>query len=60
MDRKLALEKEYIDIEGDEAIYQTSWDAAGNEVNWDMLHYDVQLIGGDSFTSGEDFGNGYW
>ena len=46
MDRKLALEKEYIDIEGDEAIYQTSWDAAGNEVNWDMLHYDVQLIGG--------------
>lgn len=46
LDRELALEKDYIRIEGDEAIYRNSWEAAGNTVTWNMVHYDVQLIGG--------------
>lgn len=45
-DRDLAAAKSYITIEGDNATYQTSWLAAGGEVAWNMIHYDVQLIGG--------------
>jgi len=46
-DRDLAaLGKDFIRIEGDEAVYQNHWIAGGNEVTWDMVHYDVQLIGG--------------
>lgn len=45
-DRDLAAGKSYITIEGENAIYQTSWLAAGGEVAWNMIHYDVQLIGG--------------
>ncbi len=45
-DRELAASKGYISIEGDKAIYQNKWIAAGGEVTWNMLHYDVQLIGG--------------
>jgi len=46
MDGDLAVTKDFVTIEGDKAIYKNSWMAAGNEVTWDMLHYDVQLIGG--------------
>ncbi len=46
LDRDLAVEHDHMEIVGDKVIYQTSWSAAGNEVSWDMLHYDVQLIGG--------------
>jgi preprotein translocase subunit SecA len=46
LDRELAASKDYIRIEGDEAVYQNSWQAAGSTVTWNMVHYDVQLIGG--------------
>lgn len=45
-DRDLAASNPHIKIEGDQATYANKWMAAGNEVTWDMLHYDVQLIGG--------------
>ncbi|MDE5845778.1 MAG: preprotein translocase subunit SecA, partial [Muribaculaceae bacterium] len=46
-DRELAAEgKDFVRIDGDKAIYKTSWVAGGNEMKWDMIHYDVQLIGG--------------
>lgn len=45
-DRALAVKKNYLTIESDKAIWKNSWTAAGNEITWDMLHYDVQLIGG--------------
>jgi preprotein translocase subunit SecA len=46
MDRDLAASREHILIDGDKAKYKTSWEAAGAEVSWNMVHYDVQLIGG--------------
>ncbi|MDC0909477.1 helicase-related protein, partial [Flavobacteriales bacterium] len=45
-DKELATFKDFISIDGEKAIYQTSWDAAGTSIKWDMIHYDVQLIGG--------------
>ena len=46
-DRKLAADgKDFITIDGDKAIYRNSWVAGGNLTTWDMMHYDVQLIGG--------------
>jgi len=45
-DRNLSTTKEFVTIEGDYALWQNHWMAGGNEVTWDMVHYDVQLIGG--------------
>ena len=45
-DRNLSATKEFVTIEGDYAVWQNHWMAGGNEVTWDMVHYDVQLIGG--------------
>ncbi|MCF8256159.1 MAG: preprotein translocase subunit SecA [Flavobacteriales bacterium] len=45
-DRELAVIWDHISIVGNNAVYQTKWSAGGTEVNWDMVHYDVQLIGG--------------
>ena len=45
-DRQRSATAEYITLDGDKAIWSNSWDAAGKEVTWDMVHYDVQLIGG--------------
>ncbi len=45
-DRELSATKSYITIVGDEANWANSWNAAGKEITWDMIHYDVQLIGG--------------
>lgn len=45
-DRELAATKSYITIEGDKAVWQNTWTAAGGEITWNMVHYDVQLIGG--------------
>ena len=45
-DRDLAPTHDFVRIEGDKAIYQNHWMAGGNEVTWNMVHYDVQLIGG--------------
>ncbi len=47
MDRDLAAEgRDFVTIEGDKAIWRNTWRAGGNEMKWDMIHYDVQLIGG--------------
>ena len=46
MDRELAATKDFVTIDGDKAIYNTTWSAGGNPVHWDMVHYDVQLFGG--------------
>lgn len=45
-DRSLSINHDFVHIEGDKAVYQNHWVAGGNEVTWDMVHYDVQLIGG--------------
>ncbi len=46
-DRELAAQgKDFVSIEGDKAIYKNEWMAGGNLMKWDMVHYDVQLIGG--------------
>ena len=45
-DKELASQKDFVSIEKNNAIYKNSWNAAGIEVTWDMVHYDVQLIGG--------------
>ena len=45
-DRELSASKSYIKIEGENASWANSWDAAGKAITWDMIHYDVQLIGG--------------
>lgn len=52
-DKTLAASKDYVKIEGAEAIWQNSWEAAGNRIVWDMLHYDVQLIGGSVLHQGK-------
>ncbi len=45
-DRTLAATKDFVRIEGDKAIYSNHWVAGGNEMIWNMIHYDVQLFGG--------------
>ena len=45
-DRDLSTSKDFVKIEGDKALWQNHWIAGGNEVTWDMVHYDVQIIGG--------------
>ena len=45
-DRELAATKDFVRIEGDKAIYQNHWMAGGSEIQWNMVHYDVQLFGG--------------
>jgi preprotein translocase subunit SecA len=52
-DRKLSGDKDYIVLDGDKAIWQNSWDAAGKAITWDMVHYDVQLIGGIALHQGK-------
>ena len=46
MDRDLSVKKDYVEIDGDKSIFRNSWTAAGGQVTWNMVHYDVQLIGG--------------
>ena len=45
-DRELATTKDFVRIDGDKAIYSNHWMAGGNDMKWDMVHYDVQLFGG--------------
>jgi len=52
-DRKLSATKGYVTLEGEKAIWLNSWDAAGKQVTWDMIHYDVQLIGGIALHQGK-------
>ncbi|WP_420319885.1 preprotein translocase subunit SecA [Flagellimonas sp.] len=52
-DRALSGSKDYVSLDGDNAVWRNSWDAAGKEVTWDMVHYDVQLIGGIALHQGK-------
>lgn len=52
-DRILSANKDYVSLEGDDAVWQNSWDAAGKPIVWDMIHYDVQLIGGAALHQGK-------
>ncbi len=52
-DRELAAKKENVQIKGDKAIHANSWIAAGNPMKWEMVHYNVQLIGGSVLHSGK-------
>ena len=52
-DRELAAHKENVVIKGDKAIHSRTWMAAGNAMTWEMVHYDVQLIGGSVLHSGK-------
>jgi len=52
LDRSLAATRNHITIQGDKSIFKNSWIAGGTEVKWNMVHYDVQLIGGSVLHSG--------
>lgn len=52
-DRELSATHDYVTIEGDKAVWKNHWDAAGKDVTWDMVHYDVQLIGGIALHQGK-------
>ncbi len=52
-DREISATKDYVSLDGDKAIWKNSWNAAGKEVTWDMVHYDVQLIGGIALHQGK-------
>jgi preprotein translocase subunit SecA len=53
LDRNLSIKKEHIRIEGDQSVYNNTWMAAGSPVTWNMVHYDVQLIGGAVLHQGK-------
>lgn len=52
-DREISGTKTYVTLEDDKAIWANSWDAAGKPITWDMIHYDVQLIGGVALHQGK-------
>ncbi len=52
-DREISGSKDYVTLEDDKAIWSNSWDAAGKPITWDMVHYDVQLIGGIALHQGK-------
>ena len=52
-DRSLSQNKDYVTLQGDKAVWANQWDAAGKAILWDMVHYDVQLIGGIAMHQGK-------
>ena len=52
-DRELAATKDFVEIQGDKAVWKNKWNAAGADITWDMVHYDVQFIGGAVLHSGK-------
>ncbi|MCW3804673.1 preprotein translocase subunit SecA [Plebeiibacterium marinum] len=52
-DRDLAPSNDFVEIEGDKAIWYNSWEAGGNTITWEMIHYDVQLFGGVALHQGK-------
>ena len=54
LDRQLASDRDNVEIDGDYAIWHNQWMAAGSLIKWEMLHYDVQLIGGIVLHKGRD------
>ena len=53
LDKELSVKKQHIRIEGNDAVYSNTWTAGGGSVTWNMVHYDVQLIGGSVLHSGK-------
>ena len=53
LDKELAVKKDYISIKGETSIFKNTWTAGGGKVTWNMVHYDVQLIGGSVLHSGK-------
>jgi preprotein translocase subunit SecA len=53
MDRDLSIKREHIRIEDDKSVYTNTWMAAGGQITWNMVHYDVQLIGGTVLHEGK-------
>ncbi len=52
-DKDLSVRHDFVTIDGDKAVYHNHWMAGGNEITWDMVHYDVQLIGGIALHQGK-------
>ena len=52
-DRNLTVNHDFVKIEGDKAVWNNHWTAGGNEVVWDMVHYDCQLVGGIALHQGK-------
>ena len=52
-DREISANKEYVELNKNNAVWKNSWDAAGKPITWDMIHYDVQLIGGITMHQGK-------
>jgi len=52
-DREISGTRDYVNLDNDYAIWNNSWDAAGKPITWDMVHYDVQLIGGIAMHQGK-------
>ena len=52
-DKDLSVSHDFVKIDGDKAVYSNHWTAGGNEVVWDMVHYDVQIIGGIALHQGK-------
>ena len=52
-DRSLSQDKDYVSLKGEKALWANQWDAAGKAILWDMVHYDVQLIGGIAMHQGK-------
>ncbi len=52
-DRDLSVSHDFVKIDGDKAVYSNHWVAGGNEITWDMVHYDVQIIGGIALHQGK-------
>jgi len=53
MDMDIAAERDSVVVEGDKARWASTWNAAGAEIKWEMVHYDVQLIGGVAMHQGK-------
>jgi preprotein translocase subunit SecA len=53
LDKNLSIKKDYVRIENDKSIFKNSWTAGGNQITWNMVHYDVQLIGGTVLHEGK-------
>ena len=52
-DRDLSINHDFVSIEGDKAVYRNHWVAGGNDLKWDMVHYDVQIVGGIALHQGK-------
>ena len=53
LDREFSVKKDYISIKGEQSVFKNTWTAAGGKVTWNMVHYDVQLIGGSVLHEGK-------